>query len=149
MRANITLNPRQLTLAVSSVAAGGAAGTLLRALALRVEGTHWYQQLTGSSPAGHIPWWGLIPWVLLLINAAGVYLATRLLAGPLRHRDPNDLTRLLVITGFFGGFTSYSSLFVSLAQVWHDSAVASLFVAFVAVGSGVGAGWLGLKRPHR
>jgi fluoride ion exporter CrcB/FEX len=84
-----------------------------------------------------------------LINVAGVYLATRILVGPLRNHDPNDLTRLLVITGFLGGFTSYSSLFVSLAEIWHQSVPASLSVGILAVLSGVGAGWLGIRHGHR
>ena len=65
--------------------------------------------------------------------------------GTLRHHDPNDLARLVVVTGFFGGFTSYSGLFVDIANVWHLSVAGGLGVLVSAVLSGVLAGWLGLK----
>jgi fluoride ion exporter CrcB/FEX len=95
------------------------------------------------TPKG-VDWTSRIPWVLLVINVVGVLLATRLLRGPLRHRDPNDLARLLIITGLFGGFTSYSSLFVDLAGIWHLSIAGGVFVAILALLSGVFAAWLGL-----
>jgi fluoride ion exporter CrcB/FEX len=146
MRATITLTPKQLALAVGAVAAGGAVGTLLRDLSLRVDSTHWYETSFGViARGGHVSWWGQIPWILLLINLIGVFFATRLLVGPLKNHDPNNLTRLLIITGFFGGFTSYSSLFVSLAAIWHVSIVASVGVCVGALVSGVAAGWLGSK----
>lgn len=97
------------------------------------------------APSGS-DWTSRIPWVLLAINVVGVYLATKLLRGALRSHDPNDLTRLLLITGLFGGFTSYSSLFVALAAIWHLSIAGSLFVALLALVSGVIAAWLGLVR---
>jgi fluoride ion exporter CrcB/FEX len=83
--------------------------------------------------------------MLLLINFVGVLVATAVLVGPLRHHDPNDLTRLVVITGFFGGFTSYSGLFVDISTLWHLSVSAGIGVLVGAVLSGVVAGWLGLK----
>jgi fluoride ion exporter CrcB/FEX len=110
MRPHLTLSPKQLLVGVLCVASGGAAGTLCRDLFLK-----WQSNGTGSD------WTSRIPCVLLLINLVGVFLATRLLRGPLRHHDPNDVTRLLLITGLFGGFTSYSSLFVDLADIWHVS----------------------------
>ncbi|MGC2168966.1 MAG: CrcB family protein [Acidimicrobiales bacterium] len=138
---NLSLTPRRLGLALSSTVAGGFVGTLLRA---------W---LTGlehlPSPHGAVTWPQEIPWVLLVINFAGVYLATRLLRGPLRHRDPNDLARVLVITGFFGGLTSYSGLFVDLAAIWHVCVGGCLLVTFGAIVSGVVAAGLGLLRHHR
>jgi CrcB protein len=141
MPANITLRPRQLALAIASTAAGGFVGTLLRA---------W---LTGlehlPNPSGSVTWPQEIPWVLLAINFVGVYLATWLLRGPLRHRDPNDVARVLVITGFLGGLTSYSGLFVDLAAIWHVCVGGCLAVVVGAVLSGVLAGWLGLQRVHR
>jgi fluoride ion exporter CrcB/FEX len=141
MPANITLRPRQLVLAICATAAGGFIGTLLRA---------W---LTGlerlPNPNGSVTWPQEIPWVLLAINFVGVYLATNLLAGPLRHHDPNDATRVLVITGFFGGLTSYSGLYVDLAAIWHVCVGGCFVVAIGAILSGVLAGWLGLQRIRR
>ncbi|MGC2486548.1 MAG: CrcB family protein [Acidimicrobiales bacterium] len=138
---NLSLPPRQLALAVSSTVVGGFVGTLLRA---------W---LTGlehlPNPNGAVTWPQEIPWVLLIINVVGVFIATRLLRGPLRHRDPNDLARILVITGFFGGLTSYSGLYVDLAAIWHVCVGGCILVACGALVSGVAAAGLGLVRHRR
>jgi fluoride ion exporter CrcB/FEX len=140
MPAHVTLRPRQLALAIAAAAAGGFVGTLLRA---------W---LTGlehlPSPNGPVTWPQEIPWVLLAINFVGVYLATYLLRGPLRRRDPNELSRILIITGFFGGLTSYSGLYVDLAAIWHVCVGGCFAVVAGALVSGVLAAWLGLLR-HR
>jgi fluoride ion exporter CrcB/FEX len=138
MSAHVTLLPRQLALAIAAAATGGFVGTLLRA---------W---LTGlehlPSPSGSVTWPQEIPWALLAINFVGVYLATYLLSGPLRRRDPNEISRILVITGFFGGLTSYSGLFVDLAAIWHVCVGGCFAVVFGALVSGVLAAWLGLQR---
>jgi|SRR5580658_7309824 fluoride ion exporter CrcB/FEX len=142
MPPNVTLKPREFVIAMSSTALGGFVGTLLRDILTSLE----HLPSPGSSA---VTWPQEIPWVLLAINVVGAFLATRLLRGPLRHHDPNDLTRLLVITGFFGGLTSYSGLFVDLAAIWHVSIGGCLLVALGAVLSGVVAGWLGLIRHRR
>lgn len=138
MRANITLSPKQLGVALVAVAAGGAAGTLVRDLTLKFE-----HVVSMSSP--QVTWQSQIPWVLLAINFVGVLVATSLMRGPLRHHDPNDPMRLLLITGALGGFTSYSSLFASLADIWHLSVPAGILVGAGALVSGVVAAWLGLR----
>jgi fluoride ion exporter CrcB/FEX len=149
MRPNITLTPRQLAVAVGAVALGGAAGTLMRDLLLRLQHsnprTGWFA--AGPLPVG--PWTGQIPWVLLAINTVGAYVATRLLRGPLRQHDPNDPARLLLITGLLGGFTSYSGLFVDLANIWHRSVPGALLVGFAAIVSGIAAAALGLRGHDR
>jgi len=160
MRANITLSPRQLFMAVAVVAGGGATGTLLRDLLLRLQsipsvpanyGWTAYAPLQSGqvSPFARLDWTYQVPWMLLAINAAGVFLATRLLRGPLRQHDPNNTMRLLLITGFFGGFTSYSSLYVALAAIWHLSILASILVALGAILSGAFAAWVGLGGRRR
>jgi len=142
MAANISLQPREFVMALSSTAVGGFIGTLLRDVLTSAEHL--------PSPSSSLVTWPQeIPWVLLIINFVGVFVATRLLRGPLRRRDPNDLTRLLIITGFFGGLTSYSGLFVDLAAIWHVCVGGAIGVAVGAVLSGVLAGWLGLARLHR
>lgn len=135
-----TLTPRQLLLAVIAVATGGALGTLLRDLALNLDTTHWYMNIIGTRG-----WASHVPWILGLINVLGVYFATSALRGPLVQHNPNHLTRLIVITGFFGGFTSYSSLFVSLGAIWHISIFGALITALSAVASGVLAAWFGAR----
>lgn len=151
MSPNTSLSPRQLAKAVFMVALGGGVGTLLRDLLLR---SNWLSAAAiprGSAVYGSNigSWTHQIPWMLLVINFIGVLAATAALAGPLRHHDPNDLTRLVLVTGFFGGFTSYSSLFVAIAAIWHLSAPAGFGVLVGAVVSGGVAGWIGLKvRPR-
>ena len=90
-------------------------------------------------------WASRVPWILALVNIVGVYLATVALRGPLVHRDPNDITRLVMITGFFGGFTSYSSLYVSFGAIWHVSVPGALLTALSAVLGGVVAAVLGAR----
>ena len=140
MAPHTTLTPRQLTLAIVVVATGGALGTLLRDLALRINSTHWYISLVGATG-----WASRVPWILGIINVVGVYFATAALRGPLVRHDPNHLTRLVVITGFFGGFTSYSSLYVSLGAIWHVSVPGALLAGLTAVLSGCAAAWLGAR----
>ncbi len=142
MHANVTLKPREFAQVLVAAASGGFVGTLLRDVLTRLE--HFPAPIQGYGN-----WTHEIPWALLVINFVGVYVATRLLRGPLRHHDPNDLTRVLVITGFFGGLTSYSGLFVALAALWRVCVGGSLAVAAGAVLSGVIAGWLGLMKPSR
>lgn len=141
MPANISLQPRQLAATLAACAAGGFVGTILRAVLTGLEHL--------PNPNGPVTWPQEIPWALLAINFVGVFLATRLLRGPLRHRDPNNLSRVLVITGFFGGFTSFSSLFVDFAAIWHVCVGGCFAVIAGALVSGVVAGWLGLQRFHR
>jgi CrcB protein len=125
---------------IGAVALGGAAGTLLRDLALQMDATTWYHNVVGVHG-----WASRVPWILGVINLLGVYFATFALRGPLVRHDPNNVTRLLVITGFFGGFTSYSSLYVSLGAIWHASVAGALLSALLAVATGIGAAWLGTR----
>jgi fluoride exporter len=133
VRPSISLTPRQLVLALGVVAGGGALGTALRDL------------LTRAQPApGTTDWVAYVPWALLGVNALGAYAATWILRGPLRQHDPNDPWRLVVITGFLGGLTSYSGLFVDIAAVWHRCVGGGLLVAVGGVASGAAAAALGL-----
>lgn len=155
--ANFTMTPRQFFTALLAVFVGGALGTFLRDVALKIDPVPAVSHVclgvgiftsSGSSicPKGVAPLWWFrdVPWTLLVINALGVYLVTRLLRSVLRARDPNDLTRLFVVTGFFGGFTSYSALFSDVAPIWHLSPAGAALVVVTAVVSGVGAAWLAL-----
>ncbi len=139
-----------MAVAVALVAGGGAVGTLARDLILRLQPNPERVLRASATYATPEPWTSHVPWVLLGINFLGVYLAVVLLRGILRHHDPNDPMRLLLITGLLGGFTSYSSLYVSLGQIWHLSVLASVGVAGGAVASGLVAAWLGLlSMGHR
>ncbi len=135
MSANLTLPPKQFALALGAVLAGGGVGTVIRDLALKLQ----------HIPTGSTDWITQVPWVLLVINVLGVYVATWLLRTALRAHDPNDPWRLLLITGLLGGFTSYSSLVVAWAAIWHLSVPIALGVAVGSLASGVLAAWLGLR----
>ena len=134
------IRPQGFALMAGAVALGGAAGTVLRALALRADTTWWYVDVVGRHG-----WDVRIPWILLAINLLGVYFATLALKGPLRRHDANNLTRLLIITGFFGGFTSYSSLFVSIAAIWHVSVLGALLTTLLCVIAGALVAWFGAR----
>jgi len=142
MNANVTLKPREFVMALLSAALGGFVGTLLRDLLVKLE-------YLPSATSSLVTWSQEIPWPLLIINFVGVFLTTKLLRGPLRHHDPNNLSRILIVTGFFGGLTSYSGLYVNLAQIWHLSVPGSILVALGAIVSGAVAGWLGLLKWRR
>jgi fluoride ion exporter CrcB/FEX len=148
MPSHITLSPKQLGLAVSFVAFGGAVGTLIRDLLLKIN-VYAVPIPRGTAVYTTIDWTHQIPWVLLAINTVGVYLATDLLRHRLRHHDPADPMRLVLVTGFLGGLTSYSGLFVDLAAIWHLSIGGCLLVAVGAIAAGLFAGVLGLGRHRR
>lgn len=145
MPASITLSPKQFGFALLCVAAGGAVGTLLRDLLLAI-----HRGQTSSVAAFTLnSWTSEIPWTLLVINTLGVFVATDLLRHRLKHRDPNSPLRLVLVTGFLGGLTSYSGLFVDFAAIWHRSIGGCLFVAAGAILAGLFAGMLGLGPRRR
>ncbi len=132
--------------------AGGFLGTLIRAGILEVGGppqAHVFGWV-GYIPLSSVPAWTAdIPLRLLVINTVGVFLATWWLAGPLRHRAPDDPVRLLLVTGLLGGLTSYSSLFVSLRILWDATWWASFVVGGGALAAGLLAGCIGLWAARR
>jgi fluoride ion exporter CrcB/FEX len=146
MRAHITLSPKQLCFAMLFVALGGAVGTLIRDLLLKI---NLYAIPRGSAVYTTPDWTHQIPWVLLAINTVGVFAATDILRHRLRHHDPNDPMRLVLVTGFLGGLTSYSGLFVDLAAIWHLTIGGCLLVTAGALLAGLFAGMLGLGRHRR
>jgi fluoride ion exporter CrcB/FEX len=146
MRSPIALSPKQLGIAMLFVAFGGAMGTLIRDLLLKL---NLHDIPRGIAVYPSTDWTHQIPWVLLAINTVGVFVATDLLRHRLTHHDPNDPMRLVLVTGFLGGFTSYSGLFVALAAIWHLTIGGCLLVAVGAILSGLFAGMLGLGRHRR
>ena len=82
-------------LVLLAVAVGGALGAVLR-------------QLTSVSLAGR----GRIPWGVLVVNVVGSVIAGFALALPL---DPT--WQLIVLSGFCGGLTTFSTLSVETIQL--------------------------------
>ncbi len=113
MRDHITLSPKQLGLAMLFVALGGGVGTLIRDLLLKI---NLYAIPRGTAVYPSTDWTHQIPWVLLIINTVGVFVATDLLvivfSTTIRMIHATHL-----FTGFLGGLTSYSGLFVDLAAI--------------------------------
>lgn len=115
---------------IGLVAAGGAVGTAARYL------------LTETIPA-----WHAVPLATLGINVAGA-LALGVLVEALARRGRDQgirrTLRLLVGTGFLGGFTSYSAfsmdtvLLVAGGSLWPAVAYAVATVVLGATAAGVG-----------
>ncbi len=113
---------------------GGTLGTAARealGLALSASGV----------PASGVPASG-VPWAVLTANLAGA-LALGVLLEALAHRGPDRgmrrTVRLLVGTGFLGGFTTYSALASDTAQLFAagDGWLASGYaLGTVIVGAG-------------
>ena len=85
-------------LLILAVAVGGALGAVVR-------------QLTSVSLAGR----GRIPWGVLVVNVVGSFVAGLALGLPL---DPT--WQLIILTGFCGGLTTFSTLSVETLQLILD-----------------------------
>lgn len=85
-------------LLILAVAVGGALGAVVR-------------QLTSVSLAGR----GRIPWGVLVVNVGGSFVAGLALGLPL---DPT--WQLIILTGFCGGLTTFSTLSVETLQLILD-----------------------------
>jgi len=121
-------------LLVLAVAVGGALGAVLRHLAAAV--------LTSGSLSGR----GRIPWGVLVVNVAGSFIAGLALGLPL---DPT--AKLIVLAGFCGGLTTFSTLSVDTVQLILDgkrraaaaSVLLTLALGILAVLGGMLLGWIG------
>jgi CrcB protein len=114
------------------VALGGAVGSVLRyetgALVLRVTG-----------PAS-------FPWGTLAVNVAGCAIAGLLAGLGERHEFLTAELRLLLFTGFLGGYTTFSAFGVETIALIErgEWSIAALYVVS-SVLSGLAALWAALK----
>lgn len=92
------------------VAIGGAAGSVLRYLTSVLA-------LAWLGPA--------FPWGTLAVNAAG-----SLVIGAMAGADVEGQARLLLVTGFLGGFTTFSAFSLEATMLWGRAP--ALSVAYVA-----------------
>lgn len=126
---------------IAVVAAGGAAGALAR---------HAVEKL--------VPWpatgW---PWGIFLVNMLGclmIGIATGLLADARsrRARVPS-WWRPLVVTGFLGGFTTFSTYIVEIVVLMDSSTDSATLTAMAYMVGSVALGglavWLGLRVSTR
>lgn len=114
------------------VVIGGAAGAAARAA------------LVLSFPADAHPL--AVPGVTLGINVVGSF-ALGLLSGALGEHRPG--LRLLIGTGFLGGFTTYSAFAVHALQVFTDAPIVGLALIVVTLFAGVVAAGVGLALGQR
>ena len=114
----------QVLLQIAAVALGGSAGSVLR-----YGITRWF------------PFVKPILWGVFAVNIIGCFLICFIF---FKFLDMSEMMKLLIFTGFFGGFTTMSSVSLEMAQAWrkvHPTKVLIMFVLSTAVC--LGAGFLG------
>jgi CrcB protein len=117
-------------LSILYVGIGGFFGCISRYLI-----TNWTQQVLGSTS---------FPTGTLMVNVVGC-LAIGLIAGLIESRQIlSEGMRVLVITGFLGGFTTYSAFGLQTTNLIRDD---SMLIGLTNIGLhillGIGAAWLG------
>lgn len=103
--------------AVLMVALGGAAGSVMRYL---------------TSVAAIALLGVAFPWGTLTVNAVGSFVI-----GAMAGADVEGNARFLLVTGFLGGFTTFSAFSLEATQLWNRSP--GLSVAYVAASIALGA----------
>ncbi len=110
----------------------GALGTVAR-----YQLDRWTQARIGSS----------FPWGTLSVNLLGSFLLAWLTHAGLRADGPSPATRLVLSTGFLGGFTTYAAFNLETLRYLQCGAVgpATAYAAITILGClGAGAaGWFG------
>ncbi|WP_291298180.1 fluoride efflux transporter CrcB [Elioraea sp.] len=100
-------------LALGAVAAGGAAGSVCR-----------YLVSVGTISLGFAA-----PWATLAVNVAGSFVIG-LMAELFARELVAPLWRPLLITGFLGGFTTFSAFSLEAIGLWREApGTAALYVA--------------------
>jgi fluoride exporter len=122
--------PAERGLRLCAVAAGGALGTLARYAVSRV--------LAGDSLG--------FPWPTFVVNVAGSFLLGLSITVLVERWPPTRFVRALVAVGFCGGFTTFSTMVVEVAQRGqHGRAglaavylAVSLIAGLLAAAAGIG-----------
>jgi CrcB protein len=118
-------DPRQLL----AVLAGGACGTLIRAL-------------LGDAITHDAGAW---PWATLIVNVAGAFALGALVAVIAVRRVTSPYPRLLLGTGLCGGLTTFSTVQVELLQMLDRDRL-GLALAYAAVSVVAGLAGIALAR---
>jgi fluoride exporter len=97
------------------------------------------------------------PWATFTINVSGSF-AVGFLTVALAHWLPHPNVRLMVITGFLGGYTTFSTFEFESATLWNRGETSMVLAnMFGSLGAGFGAVVLGITLvqsmtvsvPHR
>ena len=99
------------------VAVGGAIGSVLRFYV-----GQWALRLAGPA----------FPWGTLTVNVVGCFIIGVLTEMIIRRFDASPDLRLLLITGFLGGFTTFSAFSLDAVSLFERGAVVSGAVYIVA-----------------
>lgn len=110
------------------MACGGALGGVLR------------EAVGAALPSAPGTW----DWAVLAVNAVGAFALAALLT-VLARRPSSERVRLLVGTGLLGGLTTFSGLVVEAVLLAEASPLTGLAYVLVAVGTLLGAAWLGAR----
>jgi CrcB protein len=105
------------------VAAGGAAGSVLRWLL-----AEWSQRLSPTAT---------FPWGTMLINIAGSFAIGAVMTLATERAGVSPETRLLLVTGLLGGFTTFSAYSyetLSLLRAGHPAGAAVYALGSVGLG---------------
>jgi CrcB protein len=103
---------------------GGAVGTAAR-YGVQV----WARQALG----------GAFPWGTLAVNLVGSFLIAAIMTVGLQSEVMSVTTRMALVTGVMGGFTTYSSFNYETLQLFQDRSVGP---AFLNVGATLFGCWL-------
>jgi len=110
-------------LQLAAVALGGAAGSVVR-----YGITRWF------------PFIKPILWGVFTVNIVGCFLISFIF---FYFTDMTEIMRLLIFTGFFGGFTTMSSVSMEMAQHWKDKPMRALVIFVLSAAVCIGVGFLG------
>lgn len=83
-----------------------------------------------------------LPWGTLLANVLACLILGAGLALLLQNRLSQE-ARLLILTGFCGGFSTFSTFALELLQQWQENAGLTGIYLFISLAAGVGAVLLG------
>lgn len=112
------------------VASGGAIGSLLRYYV-----GQWALRLAGPA----------FPWGTLTVNVVGCFVIGVFAELILRRFDASPELRLLLITGFLGGFTTFSAFSLDAISLFErGAAVSGAVYIFASVGLSMAAVMAGL-----
>lgn len=115
---------------VLAVAAGGAAGSVLRYMVAQ-----WVVVRFGPT----------VPWHTLAVNVTGAFLLGLLMALAFERGVLSEPWRLLLGVGLLGGYTTFSTLAFESVELFAEHApVLGVAYALGSVCAGVLAAWLGL-----